>query len=198
MHESDVLALLPFRDGHFRYESGHHGRRWVDLERLCLRPEPVRALAETLAGRLARHDAEIVCGPLVEGAFVALMAAPLLGARFVYTERVADPDAPGLYPVRYPLPRALRGEVRGRRVVIINDVISAGSAVRGTVAALRACDARVVAIGALAVLGSTMRAFAREQGLDLEALVDLPHELWPPDECPLCEASVRLDETGAP
>jgi orotate phosphoribosyltransferase len=61
--QAEVLRLLPARKGHFRLESGHHGEIWLDLERLCLHPEPVRLLATRMASRLARHKIEAVCGP---------------------------------------------------------------------------------------------------------------------------------------
>jgi orotate phosphoribosyltransferase len=192
----DIARLLPFRDGHFRLESGHHGERWVDLERLCLDPEPIRALAEELARRLASHEVEVVCGPLVEGAFVALMAAPVLGARFVYSERFVDETAEGLYPVRYRLPRVLHSEVKGRRVAIVNDVISAGSAVRGTFQDLVAQGAHVVVVAALAVLGPSASQLTRESGVVLEALATLPYRLWAPGECPLCADGVPLVDPG--
>src|SRR6266478_7683266 len=128
----DVIALMPARRGHFLLESGHHGDLWLGLELLCLKPDPVRRLAARLAARLAPHAVEAVCGPLVEGAFVALMVAAELGVPFTYAERFADRaliDREGLYPVQYRLPHALGDVVRGKRVAIVNDVINAGSAI---------------------------------------------------------------------
>ena len=194
----DIVRLLPFRNGHFRLESGHHGERWADLEKLCLEPEPIRTFAEELARRLGTHEIEVVCGPLVEGAYVALMAAPVLGAKFVYTERFVDERAEGLYPVRYRLPRVLRPEVRGRRVAIVNDMISAGSAVRGTFQDLVAHGAQVVALAALVVLGNSASQLARESGVALESLASIPYGLWTPAECPLCAAGVPLVDLGQP
>lgn len=72
--QDDVTALLSPRGGHFLLESGHHGSMWMDLEALFLEPARIEPAAE-LASRLSRHNAEAVCGPLVEGAFLALMVA---------------------------------------------------------------------------------------------------------------------------
>ena len=203
MNERDVRAevvrLLPSRKGHFRLESGHHGDLWLDLELLCLRPEPVRRLAAQLAARLAAHRVEVVCGPLIEGAFVALMVASELGVPFTYAERFADEglakgETDALYPVRYRLPRALRDVVRGKRVGIVNDVINAGSAIRGTFADLKACGAEPVAIAALAVLGESGAKFAADQKIGLEAIASLPNEVWTAAECPLCARGVLLED----
>jgi orotate phosphoribosyltransferase/ribosomal protein S18 acetylase RimI-like enzyme len=187
-----VLDLLPARRGHFRLESGHHGELWLDVERLFLRPVAVRPWAERLADALTAHEVEVVCGPLSEGAFVGLTVASRLNVAFTYSEKRDDRPGTGLFPARYRLPRALRNEVRGRRVALVNDIINAGSAVRGTLEDLRACGARPVAIGALAVLGARAGLLAADAGIPLETLATLPNEIWLPSECPLCRAHIPL------
>jgi orotate phosphoribosyltransferase len=194
--KEEILSLLASRKGHFRMESGHHGDLWLDLELLCLRPERIRGFAAALAKQVARHNPEAVCGPLVEGAFVALMVASELGLEFSYSERVVRPQSESLYPVDYRIPLALREEVRGKRVAIINDVINAGSAVRGTFADLKACGARPVAIGALLVLGSPASDFAASNNVALVNLASLVNKVWTPTECPLCAARLPLEEVA--
>jgi|ERR1700730_9211716 orotate phosphoribosyltransferase len=88
--------------------------------------------------------------------------------------------------------RALRGEIRGKRVAIVNDVINAGSAVRGTFADLKNCGAQPIAIGALAVLGQAASQFNADKKLTLETIAFLPNEVWTPSECPLCARGVPL------
>lgn len=188
-----VARLLPIRQGHFRLESGHHGHTWVDLELLFLYPDRIRRLTTQLATSLRSHRPEVVCGPLVEGAFVAMMVAPRLRVPFTYAERIADDTLSGLYPVRYRLPGALREVVRGRRVAIVNDVINAGSAIRGTYTDLVACGAQPVAVATLAVLGGRAAEFAAANQIALETLATLPNEIWEPAVCPLCRDGVPLN-----
>jgi orotate phosphoribosyltransferase len=158
---------------------------------LYLEPERVRPSAVELAGRLRRYDVDAVCGPLVEGAFAALTVATELGVDFIYAERIAS-AAEGLFPIVYRLTRALREHMRGKRVAIVNDVIAAGSAVRGTLADLRACGAEPAAIGALLVLGDAAERYAAEQGVALERFEARPHAQWEPQVCPLCAAGVPV------
>lgn len=188
MTAADVLRLLPLQKGHFRFESGHHSDTWIDLETLCLRPEAVETLVAELSERIAKYDIEAVCGPLVEGAFVALMVASRLRVLFTYAERFERPSDE-LYPVQYRVPRTLRPIVHGKRIAIINDVTSAGSAVQGTLADLLECGANPVVVGTLAVLGDT---FVKQNKLPLETLVSLPNEIWKPAECPLCARGAEL------
>lgn len=186
--------LLRARAGHFRLESGHHGQWWLELPALFLHPARVTPLAARLAARLRRHDVEVVCGPLIEGAFVALTVASELGVPFTYAEpQPPRPDAGGLFPVAYRVPSVLRPVVRGRRVAIVNDVVNAGSAVRGTLADLQACGATAVALASLLVLGEPAGRLARAHGLALETLGQRPNTIWSPAECPACASGVPLD-----
>jgi orotate phosphoribosyltransferase len=191
LFEKEVAALLPWRKGHFKFESGHHGDTWLNLEMLCLQPEPVEQLAAVLADCLSQQRAEVVCGPLVEGAFVALMVARRLSVPFTYTQRF-DSKSDEMFSVSYRLPGQQREIVSGKRVIIINDVIGAGSAVLGTLKDLYECGADPVAVGALATRGPSATVLARENGLVLETLASFPGEMWKPSECPLCAAGVPL------
>jgi orotate phosphoribosyltransferase len=190
--QDEVCRLLSKREGHFALESGHHGELWLDLELLFLHPARVQPLAAALSERLAQHGVAAVCGPLVEGAFVGLTVASALGVPFAYSERVANPAARGLFPFGYRIPDALRPEVRGKRVAVVNDVINAGSAVRGTLEDLEACDAVPVAVGTLAVLGQAAHALAAEHGLALESLASFPNRIWEPAACPLCAQGIPV------
>ncbi len=187
----DLASLLKPRHGHFELESGHHGELWLDLESLCRTPAAVRPLAAELAQRLSPYRPEMICGPLVGGAFVGLLVALEMDVDFVYTQPRRNTEVEGLFPVSYHLPAELRN-VAGRRVAIVNDVINAGSAVRGTMVELAQCSADVVAIGTLLALGRTPAQLAQEASTPLEALAEEPNIIRAPEECPLCARGVRL------
>jgi orotate phosphoribosyltransferase len=194
MMEDALLELLDAREGHFRYESGYHARLWLDLDPLFLRPARLTPFIEQLARQCAAHAPDAFCGPLTGGAFVALRAAEALGIAFYPTERRVNSLRAGLYPVEYPLPASLRRFVAGQRVVILDDVMSAGSALRGSLLALHEAGAHVVAVGALLVLGDTGATFFEGRGLPVEAIARRPNPVWPPNECPLCAAGVPLED----
>lgn len=189
---TDLSALLHERLGHFALESGHHGRRWLDLELLFLEPAAVRPLAAELARKLAPYNPEVVCAPLIEGAFLGLYVAEALSLELAYAVRAANPSSSDLFSVHYTLPAPLRPVVANRRVAVVNDVINAGSAVRGTLADLAENGAQPVAIGALAALGEAPDNLARNTGLPLEALDSDSNEIWAPGRCPLCANGVPL------
>ena len=97
------------------------------------------------------------------------------------------------FPVSYPIPKFLQPELQGQRVAIVNDVINAGSAVRGTLTALKQCGAQPVAIATLAVYGEAASELAQKYGIALETLATFSSRIWKPSACPLCAKGVPMD-----
>ncbi|MEO6458102.1 MAG: phosphoribosyltransferase family protein [Chloroflexia bacterium] len=171
---------------------------WLDLDPLFVLPRRIQPFIEVLAERLRQYNIEAVCGPLVGGAFLAQVVASLLDIDFYYAERFVPDVRDTLFSVEYRIPHGVGGMVRGKSVAVVDDAISAGSAVRGTLAALRSHGAKPVALGALLVLGTQAEQYCREQGLALEYIAQLSYDVWLPEECPLCASGVVLDDMGAP
>jgi orotate phosphoribosyltransferase len=192
--QSDLLALLAGRRGHFRMESGYHSERWFNLDKLFEDRARLQPFVDELARRLAVYGIETVVGPMTGGAKLAAMIGTKLNIESFHTERFETPNATGLFPVRYLVPDAQRERLRGKAVAIVDDAISAGSAVKGTHADLLACGARPVACGALFIFGDRADAFAAENNLNLEVIARMSFGMWKPDECPLCKTGVPIEQ----
>jgi orotate phosphoribosyltransferase len=180
--ERDLLQAVAATHGHFVYESGHHGDLWLDLDRLLVDARRVREWAAELARRAAHSRPEVVCGPLTGGAFVAQAVAAELGAAFVFAERHAAASG----PVRYRIPDSLREPLRGRRLLLVDDAVNAGSALLGTLADARACGAQLAGFASLLALGDAAAEIASREGAPFFTLALLKRNLWPPAGCPLC------------
>ena len=192
-----ITTLVPARRGHFRMESGYHSASWFELGSLFEHPDELRPFAADLAQRLAAHGPDAVCGPMTGGAKLAQLIAATLKIESFEAERSETPGATGMFPVKYRIAEGQRDRARDRSVAIVDDAISAGSAVRGTYADLIACGARPVALGALIVFGDAAARFATEKGIALEAIERARLEMWLPAECPLCKAGVAFDAVSA-
>jgi len=188
MTPADLSSLARSQSGHFVLESGYHSDVWWDLETLCHRPAALSPFVAALAELVREHKPDVVCGALIEGAFVSLLVASELGCHFAYALRFATSAKQGLFPISYQLPAALHSMVKNKRVVVINDVISAGSAVRGAVEHVDQLGGNVVAVGSLVLLGNTFGAFCQSRHLPLITLLAQDHHVWLPDVCPLCAA----------
>lgn len=188
----EILGLVGARHGHFRYESGLHGKLWLDLDLLFVDPTRVAKLAAVLASLLAPHKPDAICGPLVGGALVAQFVAAQLGCEMCFAERAAD-EGSGLYRARYRVPHGQRARLAGKRVAIVDDVISAGSSVRATFAELTGCGAVTVAAGCLLQMGEAATLWFAAHGIAVVACAKTSVEMWPPEQCPLCAAGVTLE-----
>jgi orotate phosphoribosyltransferase len=124
------------------------------------------------------------------------MLSATLQVEFSFTERVLPAGREGLYRAEFRLPLGLRERVRGKRIAVVDDVISAGSAVRGTYAELQAHGAQPCVVGALLMLGSVASDFFTQQGVPVTSVAQLPYELWMPGECPLCVTGLPIEDTS--
>ena len=151
----------------------------------------MRPFVTELARRVATYGVSSVCGPLNGGAFLAELMALELGVEFAFAERSVSQRS-GLFPVDYRVPPALRAGLRGRRVAVVDDAISMGSAIGATVTDLEACEANPIVIGALLAMGRGGAEFAVARHLPFERLADLPLRTWPPSACPLCASGIPV------
>ena len=191
-----ITALLAGGGGHFLMESGYHSGSWFELDALFDHPVELRPFVAELARRLSSHGIDAVCGPISSASFAPPVIATRLGVAHFVADRFETPGATGFFPVTYRITEAQRSEVRGRSVAIVDDAISAGSAVRGAHTDLIACGARPVALGALIVFGDAAAAFAAQTGLALEWIEKVPLDIWRPAQCPLCKAGIAVERVS--
>jgi orotate phosphoribosyltransferase len=192
---TSVLELAGSRRGHFVMESGYHSALWFDLDALFEDGSPVDPFVDQLAAKLTAYDAEVVCGPAIGGAKLAQRIAARLGCAFAFTEHVAA-DSAGLFKARYVLPAQFTSSLRDKRVVLVDDVMSAGSSLRATLSEVEAGGGRAVVVGALHVLGTAGVDFFLQRGIAVEAVGRGEFEMWRPERCPLCAAGAPLDDVA--
>jgi len=194
--QADLLALLAGRRGHFRMESGYHSEHWVELDLLFEDRARLQPFVTELARRLSAHRLDAIVGAMTGGAKLAEMIGAVLGLPSCPTARIETPGATGLFPVRYVVPAAQREKLRGKSVAIVDDAISAGSALKGTHADLLACGAQPVACGALLIFGEAADQFAAANHLQLESIARTSFSIWKPVDCPLCQAGVPMESVA--
>ena len=174
--------------GHFLFESGLHGDLWLDLDALFVDTDRVQYFASLLADKAIGCRPDIVCGPLTGGAFLAALMAAEMGARFCFAER----QVTGSRSVHYRVPDSLRADLAGRRVLLVDDAISMGSALLATLADLADCGVEIAGLAALMVLGDAAEAIAKSRGVQLYTLTSIETGIWEPSQCPLCRSGVVL------
>ena len=189
----DPFDAVPARHGHFVLESGYHTDQWLTLDLVFADPARVAPAVAALAERLRAYAFTAVCGPFVGGAFLAQSLAMALHRAFYYAEPDLTSSERGLFKAAYRLTPATQEAVRGQRVAVVDEAISAGSSVRATIAALEAAGATPVVVASLAMLGEEGETYFAGRELPVETLTRRSLTLWKPDVCPLCAQGVALE-----
>ena len=189
MAADDLLSRLGSRRGHFALESGNHGDRWLEIDRLFDDPAESLPFARLLAQFLEEHDIEAVSGPSLGGGVLARQIAQLMGLPACVAQRIAPEGG----AVRYQIDDAQACVVAGQRVAVVDDVIGAGSAVKATLCELRRLAAIPVVIGALLESGLQPGELARQTRIPVVSLGSVESGMWHPSECPLCRLQVPLE-----
>jgi orotate phosphoribosyltransferase len=192
--EPRVSPLALPRRGHFDLGTGYHGDVWLDLDALFLRPARLRPQVRWLAGLLAEHRVDAVCGPLEGGAFLAQALSDIMETAFLPAYRA--PASPTALATLYRLP-AVGGGIGGWRVAIADDAVNAGTAVLACAGQLRDHGAVPVAVAALLSLGRADTTVAAELSVPFYAADTLRSEAWPAGECPSCASGVPLTDPAA-
>jgi orotate phosphoribosyltransferase len=173
-------------EGHFLLTSGRHSAAYWEKFQVLQWPQHTERLCRALAEHYRPANAEVVVGPTTGGIILAYEVARQLGVRGIFVEN--DPDRPGH--------RALRRGFQIRaseRVLIVDDVLTAGTSIREVLEALAPFQPDIVGIGVLIDRSQGQANF----GLPLHALLHLSVPSYAPADCPLCAERQPLVKPGS-
>ena len=203
----EVGAVI--RNDHLVYTSGKHGSTYINKDAVYPYPHMVAKLCEMIAQYFYTEDIayDVVVGPEKGGIILAQWTAyysqqkndPILA---VYAEKEKPQDS-RLYrefglgkPLEefFTFHRGYDRLITGKKVLIVEDVLTTGGSVKKVVEAVRAIGGKVVGVGALCNRGEVSTGSLGNVPT-LYALLNLHIESWLEDECPLCKEGkpVNLD-----
>ncbi len=198
MKAEEILALFErtgavIRDSHIIYTSGRHGSSYVNKDGLYPHPDLTSQVCRELASRLTGIDARVVVAPALGGIilsqWVGYHLQDLTGHPFlaVYAEKSADGE-------RFEFRRGYDRLIRGKPIVILEDILTTGISVRRVVEAARDAGATVAAVAALCNRGG-VTAVDIGNVPRLISLTELPLESWEEKDCPLCARGVAFNQS---
>lgn len=184
--ETVLMTLLDARSGHFLTESGYHTDYWFDVAKLFQNLELLKIVTNELAYKLSQYSIDLICGPMTGGARVAEMIGEKLDVKWIPSERELSYHEGSISNVVYRIPENMRSKLLGLRVAVVDDIIDAGSAVKGSLAELEELGAIPIVIAGLLVKGILIYPFAAEKNLPVEKVTAIANNMWEPAECLLC------------
>lgn len=195
MDENAVLKLLVginalVTGSHVVYASGKHGSDYVNKDAIYPHVWETSRICRQLAKLFVDECVEVVLAPAVGGIVLSQWTAYHLetfqeGRQVlaVYADKTEDGG--------FVLRRGYDKLVAGRRVLMIEDVLTTGGSVRKTIEATRAANGEVIGLGAICNRGNVT---ATDVGVPmLRALVNLPLDAWNESDCPLCEQGIPIN-----
>ena len=196
MDEREVLEVLGqvgavITGSHIVYKSGKHGTAYVNKDAIYPHTVATSRLCRAIADQFVRDNVEVVIAPAIGGVILSQWVAHHLTEMSghevfgVYAEKVEGGDT-------FAIRREYDKLVSGRRVLVVEDVLTTGGSARKVVEAAREAGGNVVGLGVLCNRGAiTLEDVANPP--KLFALVNVTLDAWDEADCPLCAKNVPVN-----
>ena len=172
--------------------SGRHMSVYVTKDNLLPHTRDTCKVTEFLAKLFKDVDVDVVAAPVVGGVILGNLVAyhlSLLKKKeilSVYAEKTDE--GPMIFKRGYDL------LVKGKKILIIDDVIATGFSVNKMIDVVREFGGSVVAMGVV-VNRVSKEVNTKSLGLSLSWLCEIPAETYDEKDCPLCKANVPINIT---
>lgn len=173
---------------HFVYTSGKHGHTYINKDAVYPHTDLVRQLCEEIA-RQCLWPVEVVVGPTMGAVILSTWVAHFLSEMTgrpilsVYAEEDADKNR--------VLRRGYDALVRGKSVLVVEDILNTGGSVHKVVEAVKKLGGKVAGVFGLCNRGGVGPADVGD--VPVKALVDVTVEMWDAAACPLCAKGIPIN-----
>jgi orotate phosphoribosyltransferase len=170
--------------GHFLLASGLHSPVYWEKFQVLQYPPYTEKLCRMIAEHYRESRVQVVAGPTTGGIILAYEVGRQLGVRGIFAEKGETGG------------REFRRGFRitpGERVLIVDDVMTAGGSVRDTIDAVKHLGGNIVGIGVLVDRSLEKPDF----GVPFFSCHRAEIVTYQPRRCPLCAAGVPLVKPGS-
>jgi orotate phosphoribosyltransferase len=200
MEEKQVLEILGkvgavITGSHIVYTSGKHGSAYVNKDALYPHTFETSRLCRVIAEEFIKDDIQVVIAPAVGGVILSQWVAYEL-TNYWFRARVDHPEILGVYAEKGPddtfvIKRGYDKLIKGKRVLVVEDVLTTGGSVKKVIEATRAIG-EVVGLGVLCNRGGITPADVGDVPR-LFALANAKLDAWDEADCPLCAQGVPIN-----
>ena len=188
---SDVGAIIT--NSHIVYTSGRHGTAYVNKDALYVHPESTSQLCKKMAAPYEKEKIDVVAGPTVGGVILSQWIAYYLNQSKTTGETLsvyAEEEAKGEEKTRI-FKRGYDAHIRGKRVLVVEDVVTTGGSARKVIEAVRQLGGNVIGLTLLCNRGGIIPA--EVGGVPIQALTNIKMDSYDAAECPMCKQKVPIN-----
>jgi orotate phosphoribosyltransferase len=193
--KQDVISILKkvgavLTDDHFVYTSGKHGSVYVNKDGVYPHTKETSAICKMIAEKFKNKKIDVVAAPALGGIILSQWTAHWLSQLThrevlgVYTEKDAEKNQ--------IFTRGYDKLVKGKRVLVVEDLTTTGGSVRKVVDTVKAAGGKVVSV-AVMVNRDPKNVNATVVGAPFWALGILKAEAFEEKNCPLCKKEIPIN-----
>ena len=199
-HDIRVAELMELGlmmvDGHFDYRNGYHGDSYLNPHVIMHDPAVFMRFTQELAQCIpgdVREQVEVVAGPITGGALLGSFLAVAIDSA-----RTFGPDRKVLFaPVHkqdgeLQLRRHYRTVIRGRRVLIADDVVNTGLTMTNLKSLVVRCGGTV--IGTVSLFDRLATVVSLDHHWSLQECADPKSKPVLASECPFCRLGIPITQ----
>ncbi len=180
-------------EGHFVLNSMRHARLYVNKTAALVPAAHARAFGARIGSQFLGHTIDAIVAPELGAITLMTRVSDYLSTQELGRESygVIATKIKGTDPPQFEIGRDQARFVKGKRVLVVEDVITSGLSIASTIRAAEAVGGIVVAAAALWNRGSVT---AEKLGVSkLVCVVEEEIETFPPDDCPLCRDGIPVN-----
>ncbi len=198
----DVVSILKkigavLTDDHFVYTSGKHGSVYINKDSLYPHTEETSNVGRMFAEKFQNETIDVVAAPAIGGTILSQWTAyhlsKLTGREVlsVYTEKDKGTLASAAESAHI-FRRGYDKHIKGKHVLVIEDLTTTGISVKNVVAAVRAAGGKVVAVCVM-VNRDPKNVNSDSVGAPFSSLGVLEAQAFDEAACPLCKAGKPIN-----
>ncbi len=198
----DVLDIYQkvgaFRSGHFVFVSGLHADTYVNKNALYPYTREASAICLKIAKKFEGLNIEAVVGPETAGIIVAQYVAHHLTeienrqVYGVYADKDHSLEAVQKGETRFVIKRGYDQLIKGKRTLVVEDLVTTGGSLKKVIEAARAVGADVVGAATICNRGDVTKEMIGSPPI-FESLLNVQLEQWPEEECDLCKSGIPVN-----
>ncbi|MCE9549058.1 phosphoribosyltransferase [Candidatus Nomurabacteria bacterium] len=182
-----VGAILP--NDHFVGTSGLHFNTYVNKDFLYPHTKETSKVCKLFAEKYKDKNIEVVVGPALGGIILSQWTASFLSELTgkevlgIYTEKTEN--------CGQVFTRGYDGYVKGKKVLVVEDIITTGLSSLKTAEAVKTCGGEVVGVCAMVNKNKDINSISSEYSIS--ALTNLYIDTYEAKDCPLCKNNIPIN-----